>query len=100
MQNFMNSSVKEVIEKNPRIGEILEEYHIGCVPCTVATCLLSDVVTIHNLPKKDEATLIYRMEKELYPDRDVQLKEVVEEEKSTSKNVSQFLRSQKTLSFR
>lgn len=81
MQNFMNRSIKEVIEQNPRIGEILDEYNIGCVPCTVATCLLKDVVTIHNLPKKDEAMLMYRMEKELYPDRDVQLKEAVEEEK-------------------
>ncbi len=81
MQNFMNKSIKEVIEQNPRIGEILDEYNIGCVPCTVATCLLKDVVTIHNLPKKDEAMLMYRMEKELYPDRDVQLKEAVEEEK-------------------
>ncbi|UCF30471.1 MAG: hemerythrin domain-containing protein [bacterium] len=78
MQNFMNMSVKEVIEKNPRIGEILEEYHIGCVPCTVATCLLRDVVTIHNLPGKDEAMLMYRMEKELYPERNVQLREVAE----------------------
>jgi len=81
MQDFLNMSIKEVIENNPRIGEFLEEYHVGCVPCTVATCLLKDVVTIHNLPKKDEAMLMYQIEKELFPDRDVKLKEVVEEEK-------------------
>lgn len=80
MQTFMNMSVKEVIERNPRIGKLLEEYEIGCAPCTVATCLLNDVVTIHNLPKKDEAMLMYEIEKELYPDRDVVLKEVAEEE--------------------
>jgi len=80
MQKFMNMSVKEVIEKHPRVGELLEEYEIGCAPCTVATCLLNDVVTIHNLPKKDEAMLMYEIEKELYPDRDVVLKEVAEEE--------------------
>jgi len=81
MQDFLNMSVKEVIEKHPRISEFLDEYDIGCAPCTVATCKLSDVVTIHNLPRKDEAMLMYRIEKELYPDRDVQLREVVEEER-------------------
>lgn len=80
MQNFMDMSIKEVIEKHPKVGDLLEEYDIGCVPCTVATCLLKDIVTIHNLPKKDEARLMYGIEKEIYPDRDVELKEVVEEE--------------------
>ncbi len=80
MQDFLSMSVKEVIEKHPRISDLLEEYDIGCAPCAVATCLLSDVVTIHNLPKKDEAMLMYRIEKELFPDRDVQLKELVEDE--------------------
>ncbi|MCK5351835.1 hemerythrin domain-containing protein [bacterium] len=80
MQNFMTMSVKEVIEMHPRIGELLEEYEIGCAPCTVATCLVNDVVTIHNLPKKDEAMLMFEIEKVLYPDRDVVLKEVAEEE--------------------
>jgi hemerythrin-like domain-containing protein len=80
MQNFMNMSVKEVIEKHPRIGKLLEEYEIGCAPCTVATCLLNDVVTIHNLPKKDEAMLMFEIEKEFYPDREVVMKEVAVEE--------------------
>jgi hemerythrin-like domain-containing protein len=80
MQNFLDMSIKEVIENHPGVGGLLDEYDIGCVPCTVATCLLKDIVTIHNLPKKDEADLMYRLEKELYPDRDVKLKEVVEED--------------------
>lgn len=80
MQDFLNMSIKEVIEKHPGVGSLLEEYDIGCVPCTVATCLLKDIVTIHNLPKKDEAVLMYSIEKEIYPDRDVKLKEVIEEE--------------------
>lgn len=85
MQDFMNMSVKEVIEKHPSINELLEEYEIACAPCQVATCLLNDVVTIHNLPKKDEAMLMFKIEKELYPDRDVQLKELTEDEAGEEK---------------
>ena len=39
----------------------LEDYAIGCVPCSVGTCLLSDIVEIHNLSLGDEEELIDRI---------------------------------------
>lgn len=42
-------NIKEVIESHPHIGEILEKHEIGCTKCTVGTCLLQDVVTVHFL---------------------------------------------------
>ncbi len=41
--------IKEVIEAHPKIGEILDEFEIGCIKCSVGTCLLKDVVSVHFL---------------------------------------------------
>ena len=44
-----NRPIKEVIETHPRIGEILKKYEIGCLECSIGTCLLKDVVAVHVL---------------------------------------------------
>ena len=44
-----NQPIKEVIEAHPRIGEILNKYEIGCLACSIGTCLLKDVVAVHVL---------------------------------------------------
>jgi hypothetical protein len=44
-----NQPIKEVIETHPRIGEILNKYEIGCLECSIGTCLLKDVVVVHVL---------------------------------------------------
>lgn len=50
LQNDLGSrNIKEVIETHPAVGEILEKHEIGCTKCTVGTCLLQDVVTVHFL---------------------------------------------------
>ena len=44
-----NQPIKEVIETHPRIGEILNKYEIGCLECSIGTCLLKEVVAVHAL---------------------------------------------------
>jgi hypothetical protein len=44
-----SNNIKDVIKIHPRIGEILDKHEIGCTKCTVGTCLLQDVVTVHFL---------------------------------------------------
>lgn len=44
-----NRPIREVIEIHPQIGAILEKYEIGCLACTIGTCLLKDVVAVHVL---------------------------------------------------
>ena len=56
-----NEQIQTVLETHPRIGEILEQYDIGCVTCGVGICLLKDVVSIHALGDEAEA----RIEKEI-----------------------------------
>jgi|TARA_B100001971_G_C18202934_1_gene545768 hypothetical protein len=47
-------AIKDVIEKYPKIGEVLNKHEIGCTTCKVGICKLKDVVKIHYLPKEKE----------------------------------------------
>ncbi|MCP4253567.1 MAG: hypothetical protein GY775_09175 [Candidatus Scalindua sp.] len=71
MKNILNKDIRAVIDQSPEVGRILEEYGIGCAPCSVGSCLVSDVVGIHGLDPQTEATVMYKIEKAVYPDRDV-----------------------------
>ena len=61
MEKYLRTPIKEIIGEYPPIGALLEEYGIGCVPCSVGTCLLADIVEIHNLSPEDEGTLMARI---------------------------------------
>lgn len=52
-----SQNIKDVIKIHPRIGEILDSHEIGCTKCTVGTCLLQDVVTVHFLGDDAEAQI-------------------------------------------
>ena len=52
-----NRGIKEVIEEHPAIGDILNRYEIGCLECSIGTCLLKDVVAVHVLGDEVEALI-------------------------------------------
>lgn len=59
--NFSNNlgeqAIQDVVKSHPRIGDILNEFEIGCVDCSVGICLLKDVVSIHALGEEVEARI-------------------------------------------
>jgi len=71
MEEYLNKGIKEIISKFPQVADILNEYNIGCAPCSVGSCLLRDIVEIHNLSVEDEQALMAKIAKVIYPDRDV-----------------------------
>ena len=71
MEKYLNTPIKELITKFPAVGKILEDYNIGCVPCALGSCLLKDIVAIHNLAQGQELELMYRIEKAIFPERDI-----------------------------
>jgi hemerythrin-like domain-containing protein len=73
MEEYLNKGIKDVIDAFPVIEGILEEYDIGCGPCSVGTCLLKDIVEIHRLPPERERELMVRIERAIYPDRNIQV---------------------------
>lgn len=56
-----DEAIQDVVKTHPRIGEILDEYEIGCVGCSVGICLVKDVVAIHALGQEVEE----RIEKQI-----------------------------------
>ncbi len=54
MEEYLNKGIKEIMNQFPEVENILNEYGIGCAPCSVSTCLLKDIVEIHSLPAEDE----------------------------------------------
>lgn len=59
-------NIKEVIEEYPPVGEILDRFNIGCIKCSVGSCLLKDVVAVHFLG--DEIERVIEGEINLYLD--------------------------------
>jgi hypothetical protein len=52
-----NREIIKVIKDHPRIGEILDNYEIGCIKCSIGTCFLKDVVAVHVLGDDIEALI-------------------------------------------
>ena len=50
-------AINTVMEKHPKIGDILRHYDIGCVGCGVGICLVKDVVSIHALGDEVESKI-------------------------------------------
>lgn len=61
LEAYLDKGIKEVIVQFPAIESILTEYGIGCGPCNVGTCLLKDIVRIHNLPADREEELLKKI---------------------------------------
>ena len=49
MKEILNRFIKEIVDEYPEVGKVLEDNHVGCVTCNVGTCLLKDIIEIHNL---------------------------------------------------
>ncbi len=69
MRDHLNRGVRDVITDYPEVGRILEAFGVGCTTCALGSCLLKDLVGIHNLNPDVEADLMYRIECSIYPDR-------------------------------
>jgi len=75
MEQYLNKGIKQVIEQFPEVEKILDEYGIGCGPCSVGICELKDIVDIHNLPADQEQELMHKIAAVIYPGQDIQLPE-------------------------
>jgi len=85
---YLSMGIKDLISEFPKAGKILEEYDIGCVPCSVGTCKFMDIIDIHNLNENDEYDLMKRIFNEIYPGQDVVIpkmkRKIVEKNKNFS----------------
>ena len=73
MDELLNRPIKEVIAQYPPVADILNTYNIGCVPCQVGSCLLKDIVSIHNLGESEERALFTQIIAVVYPGQKIVL---------------------------
>src|SRR3989338_7987169 len=71
MEEFLNKNIKYIISQYPEVGKILDRYNIGCTTCSVGSCLLKDIIEIHNLSPEVEAELLYEIERVVFPGKEV-----------------------------
>lgn len=58
MNGKLRTPVKEIIARFPEVGSLLESRGIGCVPCSLGSCALGDIVDIHGLAPEAELELM------------------------------------------
>ncbi len=75
MERYLGIPIKELIDRFPAVGAILDGRGIGCVPCSVGSCLFGDIVEIHNLSPEDENALMKQVASVVAPGEDVRLPE-------------------------
>ncbi|SCY34463.1 hemerythrin domain-containing protein [Alkaliphilus peptidifermentans] len=73
MEKQLNRDIKSVMSEFPEVGIILEEFDIGCTTCGVGICLLKDIISIHDVPKQVEELMMKRIEKAIYPERNIEI---------------------------
>jgi hemerythrin-like domain-containing protein len=88
MQAYLCKGIKEVIDEFPAVEKILEEYGIGCGPCSVGTCLLKDIVDIHDLPVDKEQKMMARIAKIIYPDEVIEIPHVKRKAEDQPKEIT------------
>ena len=76
MERILKTPIKDLIGRFSAVGRILDEAGIGCVPCSVGTCLLGDIVEIHNLSPEGEEQLMGQIAAVVFPGETVSLPSV------------------------
>ncbi|HYH03265.1 MAG TPA: hemerythrin domain-containing protein, partial [Bacillota bacterium] len=69
MEKQLNRGIKEIIDEYPAVGRLLDDFGVGCVTCSVGTCMLKDIIAIHSLPKEQEMELMQGIEAIIDPER-------------------------------
>ncbi len=87
MENYINTPIKQLIIKFPNIGEILEDYKISCVSCSIGSCLLKDIIEVHNLSEDEEKEVIKRISEVIYPNRAISIPKIERKIKSSLKEI-------------
>lgn len=73
MEQLQNRGIKDIIDEYPEVGTILDSYEIGCVPCSLGTCKLKDVVDIHDLDPQVELDMMKRIAAVVFPGQEVDI---------------------------
>lgn len=66
MGRYLNTPIKELLSRFPKVGEVLQEYQVGCVTCNVGSCLLRDIIDVHDVSEDEEKEVMARISEVIY----------------------------------
>jgi len=87
VEKYLNKNIKEIIKQFPEVENILDEYNVGCAPCSIGSCLLNDIIEIHHLSSEQEQGLMARIARVIYPHREVKIPKIKREPQASSKEI-------------
>jgi len=61
--DYYNMAIKEVIGEFPAVGKVLAIYEVDCASCGVGTCLLKDILDVHDFPDEQKKTAMAQIDK-------------------------------------
>lgn len=73
MTDVLELYIKDAIDAYPAVGEVLAKAGIGCVTCSIGTCKIKGVVSIHNLNDAQEETLFAGIAAVIFPGQTLEL---------------------------
>ncbi len=76
VEEYLDSNIKDVMDKYPKVQEILDSFDIGCAPCSTGTCMLKDIIDIHNLDEQKEKTMLSQIFDVIFPGEKVEIPRV------------------------
>ncbi len=88
MAECLSRGIKDIINQFPEIENILNEYGIGCGPCSVGTCLYRDIVEIHSLPANDEQQMMARIAKTMYAEKAIEILQIKRKTEAKAKEIT------------
>jgi hemerythrin-like domain-containing protein len=88
MNEILNTNIKEVIQRYPGVADALKQHDIGCVSCGLGTCLLKDVIGIHDLSQEAGEELMAAITLIVHPNGDVAVPKIERKAKSGAKAAS------------
>ena len=89
--DYYNTGIKDVIKVYPKIGDLLAAYDVDCVACAVGTCLLKDVLDIHNF-SPDEKNVINRQMEQIMNKEEVDLSAIPQAQDRKKPSISKAIK--------
>lgn len=76
VQEYLDTNIKDVMDKFPKVQEILDRFDIGCAPCSAGTCMMKDIIDIHNLDEQKEKAMLVQIFDVIFPGEKVEIPRV------------------------
>lgn len=76
VEGYLDTNIKDIMDKYPQVQEILDRFEIGCAPCSSGTCMMKDIIDIHNLDEQREKKMLTQIFEVIFPGEKVEIPRV------------------------